>query len=188
MKRKFSTLINIKINFTNRWFYTFIVIGALMIISVGVYAIAGTIPNPGHSLLELQPCSDGQILQMSGADWTCVDMAEEIPTDDVVLKTKTVEIGSWNMDTTRYINVNHDIILSRIRGISAIIINDAGLGYYDFGSTGSDRMFGTSTDISLVRTTGGYFDNANFDGLDAASLEDLGMNRGWVIITYEQVD
>ena len=33
----------VQINFSNRWLYTFITIGILMIISVGVYALAGGI-------------------------------------------------------------------------------------------------------------------------------------------------
>ncbi len=39
MKKKRG--IEIKINFSNRWLYTFIVIGILAFVSVGVYAVAG---------------------------------------------------------------------------------------------------------------------------------------------------
>lgn len=59
------------INFSKRWIYTLIVIGILAIVGVGVYASLGAIPDPGHSVDELQPCSDGEILQMSGDSWSC---------------------------------------------------------------------------------------------------------------------
>lgn len=40
----------IKINFSNKLFYTLIVLGILGIVAVGVYAVA---PNPGHSASEI---------------------------------------------------------------------------------------------------------------------------------------
>ncbi len=56
---------------SNRLLYTLITIGILAILGVGVYAVAGSVPNPGHSLLQLQPCSDGETLKMVGTSWTC---------------------------------------------------------------------------------------------------------------------
>ena len=41
----------IQINFTNKWLYTFALIIGILVISIGVYAIA---PNPGHSANELE--------------------------------------------------------------------------------------------------------------------------------------
>jgi len=61
------------INFSNRWLYTIIAIGILAIIGVGVYAYVG--PNGvGHDRVDIQPCSNGEILQTSGGAWSCVDM------------------------------------------------------------------------------------------------------------------
>ncbi len=51
MKRKGLT---IKVNLSNRWLYTLIVIGILTIIGVGVYAFGTTSPSTfGHSVGEL---------------------------------------------------------------------------------------------------------------------------------------
>jgi hypothetical protein len=45
----------IQINFSNKWLYTFIVIGILAIIGIGVYAYGGSEPSVmGHSLGELE--------------------------------------------------------------------------------------------------------------------------------------
>jgi len=62
----------VTINFSKRWLYTFIAIGILAIIGVGVYAVAGV----SHTLDEvnLPSCSDGQVLGMSGGSWSCVEM------------------------------------------------------------------------------------------------------------------
>ena len=67
---------NIQINLSNRWLYTFIAIGILMIIGVGVYAWSNPTTGVGHSHDEIEPCPDGQILQTSGGAWGCVNMSE----------------------------------------------------------------------------------------------------------------
>ena len=38
----------------------------------GVYAVAGTTPDPGHPLSQLQPCSDEESLITQNGVWTCV--------------------------------------------------------------------------------------------------------------------
>jgi hypothetical protein len=67
--------ITIKINLTNKWLYTFIAIGIIAIIGVGVYAIApGVVPDPGHNINDLSvpsSCAAGQFLQYNGANWVC---------------------------------------------------------------------------------------------------------------------
>ena len=58
-----------KFNFSNKILLISIVI--VLIVSAGVYAL-GSVPNPGHEILDLQTCdSDGQILEMSGGNWVC---------------------------------------------------------------------------------------------------------------------
>jgi hypothetical protein len=67
----------IQINLSNRWLYTFIALGILVVISVGVYALqAGVKPNPGHLISEMAPpssCTANQVLQFDGTDWSCID-------------------------------------------------------------------------------------------------------------------
>jgi hypothetical protein len=65
----------IQINFFNRWLYTLIALGILVIISVGVYALqAGVKPNPGHDLSELgvpSGCTSGQVISWNGTALVC---------------------------------------------------------------------------------------------------------------------
>lgn len=66
----------LQIIFSNRWLYTFILIGLLILVAVGVSALtAGVKPNPGHTINETAPpagCTAGQYLQWNGADWVCI--------------------------------------------------------------------------------------------------------------------
>jgi hypothetical protein len=65
----------IQINLSNRWLYTFIIVGILAIIGVGVYAIPpGVAPNPGHSLSDIgvpAGCSTNDSLKWSGTNLVC---------------------------------------------------------------------------------------------------------------------
>ena len=67
----------VQINLTNRWLYTLIALGIFAIIGVGIYAANFIGPNGvGHDLSEIEPCADGQILQMIEGVWSCFDMPE----------------------------------------------------------------------------------------------------------------
>jgi hypothetical protein len=79
----------ITITLTKRATYTLITLSILIILGFGVYAFAGKTPNPGHSLSELQPCSDKEILTTRGETWQCVknkweNIPEGIKTNDFV--------------------------------------------------------------------------------------------------------
>ncbi len=73
MKKKEG--ITIKINLSNRWLYTFILLGILIAVGVGVYALTpGVKPNPGHLLNETappSPCTANQFLKWDGSNWIC---------------------------------------------------------------------------------------------------------------------
>lgn len=68
----------IHIHLTNRWLYTFIAIGILAVIGIGVYALTpGVAPNPGHLISDVAPpsgCVSGQILQYNNGNWACVNL------------------------------------------------------------------------------------------------------------------
>lgn len=74
MKKKRG--LSVTINFSNRWLYTFIILGILAIVSIGVYALTpGVAPNPGHLISDMappSPCTQNQFLQFDGTTWKCV--------------------------------------------------------------------------------------------------------------------
>lgn len=109
-----------------------------------------------------------------------------IRTDGVnALKTKVINIGDWNMDSTTSISVAHGLTFANIISVFVMIRTDAGTalvplntgvsaanttpqGFWTVGAPGSD--------IDLFRLTGGNFDNAGFDSTS--------YNRGYIIIEY----
>ena len=77
MKRGGKARLNIHINFTNRFLYTFVAFIALLVIGVTVFALTpGVAPNPGHLIDNVAPpagCGTDQVLKWGGSDWTCAD-------------------------------------------------------------------------------------------------------------------
>lgn len=100
------------------------------------------------------------------------------------LKTKVIEIGDWNMDSTSAKAVTHGLTKSSIRSVNVIIRSDAGsmfsLSYanstIDTVQQGGIQEIGT-TQVNLVRFNGGWFDATAFDSTS--------YNRGWITIMYE---
>src|SRR3989304_9406712 len=72
-KRVNRSGININLHFSNRWLYTFIALGILAIVGVGVYAATYTASGAGHPYTEISTCAAGQILKMNsaGTGWEC---------------------------------------------------------------------------------------------------------------------
>ncbi|MFZ1971166.1 MAG: collagen-like protein [Candidatus Nanoarchaeia archaeon] len=61
--------------YNNRLLYTLVVIGILAIVGVAVYADSPSaiIPNPGHSISEIQTCgTNGDTLEIVSGNWACV--------------------------------------------------------------------------------------------------------------------
>lgn len=96
------------------------------------------------------------------------------------LKSKIVDIGDWNMDTTTTANVAHGLTLSKIRTIDVMIRNDIDTIYYPLNhnpSTGiSGYYLADATNVIMSRVAGGFFDNASYDATS--------YNRGWITIWY----
>jgi len=65
--------LTINIHLTNRWLYTFIAIGILAAIGVGVYAATYSPSGAGHPYTEISTCGANQILKMNSAGnaWIC---------------------------------------------------------------------------------------------------------------------
>ena len=71
MKRKRGLGINIHLS--NRWLYTFIALGILIAVGVGVWAATYTASGAGHPYTEISTCSNGQTLVTQNGVWACVD-------------------------------------------------------------------------------------------------------------------
>ena len=132
-------------------------------------------------------CYDGTDMQTIKKISGALEVTGGINNGGTLLKTKVVDIGDWNMNSTTTITVAHTISdFKKIRDVSAIIRNDADAIYYKLNNTFSTVSGGNSggsvtpidaTTIELTRTTGGSFDGGTF----AATT----YNRGWITITYE---
>ncbi|MDH4127365.1 MAG: hypothetical protein OEV44_01330 [Spirochaetota bacterium] len=138
----------------------------------GALTVAKT--KDGRNKQPLTPTSDVQFNNM---------IANSVKTDNTFLKTKTFNLGFWNMNTTRTIAITHGLTLNKIRSVDILIQTDtqtvvtpltiysdaAGVhgGFYSIQSGG----------ISLTRADNGYYDSIQY--------ESTLINRGWMIITYE---
>jgi len=103
-----------------------------------------------------------------------------ITQNGVNLKTKILDIGDWNMDTTNSINVAHGLTLANIRNITWIIRDDANTTYYSphdnvLGYSANINTIG-ATNINLVTNLSSLFSTTAFDSTS--------YNRGWITITY----
>lgn len=99
----------------------------------------------------------------------------------IYLRTKVIEIGDWNMDTTTNVSIAHGLTLANIRHLSVIIRDDDNATYYDLptynaSGTSDEAVFANSINIRIFRSTAGTFDGSLFDSTS--------YNRGWIIIDY----
>lgn len=99
------------------------------------------------------------------------------------------EIGTWNMDTTgsKTVTLGGFVQRQQIRSVGITIFKDNGvpilvvLGDAAAGlsiDNTNPAITATDTSITLERTIGGFFDNADYDSGSP-------FNRGYVTITYE---
>ncbi len=180
----------VNIYFTNRWLYTFIVIGILIAIGVGVYAATYTASGAGHPYTEISTCGANEVLKMNsaGTAWTCASDTAS------TLKTMVIEIGDWNMVATEQITINSPFSdASKIRAIDVMIRTDGYEGSMyegvkpltsvnagDTGLSGGvvlvySQYTGQTPKIVLKRSTAGF---------RFTSYDDTSYNRGWVVIQY----
>ena len=97
--------------------------------------------------------------------------------DAPALKWKVMSIGNWDMDATISLSVASGLTASTIRGVSAIIYNDAlsNLKATNINGAGLTRVLTTGA-ILLVRDTDGIFDGTTYNSTS--------FNRGWVTVCY----
>ena len=84
----------IEVSFSDRWLYTFIVIGVIILLGIVVYAVA---PNPGHSYADIESCAEGQILKTSGGSWSCgTDVDTDTDNQELSITGQTLSIIGGN--------------------------------------------------------------------------------------------
>lgn len=106
-------------------------------------------------------------------------------------KTKVIDIGDWNMETTTYINlIPIGIPREWVRSLAVLIRGDDPSSVLDITpldyiyinppdtsvAQGGFEIAALSDAINLARLEDGIFDNANFD--------QTSYNRGWITINY----
>jgi len=110
----------------------------------------------------------------------CIGTACQSSWPSTTLRAKTIEIGTWNMDSTPSVDVTHDLDYKKVRIIYVMIRNDddTSINPLDIQGNGWWGIGVTNTEVTLRRLNGGFFDgSANYDGAR--------FNRGFVTIWYE---
>lgn len=151
--------------------YTFLSSGTTPCVSVG---------GPNNSANLLYGGASKLITTTAGIEVTGDISVNGAP----ILREKVLEIGVWDMTATSTVPVTHGITnaISRVRGVSIIILNDNESASYDFNSfistdTGKTVSIGGTT-IVIARNIAGFFNSTNFD------TKTVGTNRGWILIKY----
>lgn len=91
--------------------------------------------------------------------------------------TKIVNIGSWNMQTTSFLEVAHGISdFTKIREVKVLIMADAGTFYKNIELYGSTDVTIESANIEMSRTTGSLFNSTLYSSTS--------VNRGYIVIKY----
>ena len=86
------------------------------------------------------------------------------------------QLGTWDMDTTFSITVNHGIAdADNIRNVQVIIINDSGNARLSLEDEGDGGFNIGNTLFTLTRRSTGQFDNSQFSGTQ---------NRGFISFFY----
>lgn len=101
----------------------------------------------------------------------------------VNLRTKIFAIGSWNMDTSTSKSVTHGLTYSTIRRVEVMIGRDDGASYVPIHYPHTDdipsgRYAIATSSIVMIRRTGAQFDGAGY--------VDTTINRGWVVVDYQE--
>lgn len=102
--------------------------------------------------------------------------------DGSILRTKIINIGDWNMDTTNFVDVLHKLTMSKIRDIKIIIRDDYDdlylpINWYDnFNSIIVGTYNIQATVINITRIDSAVFDSEDYNATS--------FNRGWITIWY----
>ena len=137
---------------------------------------------PGAANITTVAGDEAVFYEYASGDWRCLNYQTVDGRDlNSLLKTKVIDIGDWNMDTTGSVSVAHGLTVGDTRSVSVLIRDDAGTVHFDFPAyavLGSDdeQIQLQTTNVVLERATGGIFDSGGFNSTS--------FNRGWITIQY----
>ena len=102
------------------------------------------------------------------------------------MKTKVIEIGSWDMDATTSVAVAHGMAdYKKIRSIEILIFEDFASGsLYPIDYTSSGYVAGKASGTFLVVPTTVGISRIASSIFDGVTFSDPAINRGFVIIKY----
>ena len=100
----------IEVSFSDRWLYTFIALGIIILLGVVVYGWSNS-AGVGHGLDEIQPCGDGEILKTSSGSWSCVDAPIDTNANTECPTGQYLD-GDGNCHTAAQIVSNSNIVLT----------------------------------------------------------------------------
>lgn len=163
--------------------------GEILSWGAGVLDFSNGVANADRTI---RLASDASILWDESADGFVFDKGIVTDTGGTgeVLKTKVIEIGDWDMDTTPGVSVSHGLTAADIRGFTGVIRSDASALFHIIGGqvvapgilevnfSRQSAPFQTydTTNIFISRETGGVFDGTGYNSTS--------FNRGWITITY----
>lgn len=102
----------------------------------------------------------------------------------VILCSKVIPIGDWNMDTTGSITVAHGLTLSTIRSISCTIRNDANDTYYSLTHGTISNGEAGDAEITSIDATNVNLKRESEEAYDSNDFNATSYNRGWVVIHF----
>ena len=152
-----------RIILSNRTLYTFITLGVLVLLGIGVYAYGTNNPQIfGHSIDELAAplgCTSGEFLQWSGSQWTCATVnVSADPGFDLVngqhSSSQCTDLGGTVVDD------GTGILMCRLSGASC----PTGWARYNYWGT-TQATTCTGAGGTCACTTSGHYwaDNANVE-------------------------
>ncbi len=153
--------------------------------SAKVFIYSETVPTWSDVLQDWYNSNDRAFFFMYKDSGGTLYQSKQLLKKQGELYTKVIEIGDWNMDGTGFVDVVHNLTLTKIRMVSVLIINDAETISYNLINSVSgtvDLYRGgwfdiDAANVTLNRSTNGFFDDTDFNATS--------FNRGWVTITYE---
>lgn len=185
----------LQIVFSNRWLYSLITLGIIVILAAGIYALtAGTTPNPGHSISEMgvpSGCTAGQVVSWDGSNLICkgasIRRASSGNIEDILIKSVIIEIGDWDMTSLsqKYVSNIEGLTVNQIHRVFCNVRVDSNSdksvyspyqnGYYNGNLYWGANYINGKMSVWITKE-GTFYNQPLFD--------EINYNRGWCFVDY----